>query len=82
MATNLVRFETDGQPRWGVVSGTQITPLAGDYETTAALIGQGENDWRAARRSSPAIGVGEVRILSPITSPAVSTAKARTTVST
>jgi 2-keto-4-pentenoate hydratase/2-oxohepta-3-ene-1,7-dioic acid hydratase in catechol pathway len=69
MATNLVRFETGGQPRWGVVSGTKIAPLAGDYETTAALIERGENDWRAARQGSPAIDVGEVKILSPITSP-------------
>ena len=69
MATNLLRFETDGQPRWGVVSGTQIAPLSGAYATTAALIEQGEMDWRAARIDSAAMNIGDVKILSPVTTP-------------
>ena len=69
MATNLLRFETGGQPRWGVVSGTQIAPLSGNYATTAALIEQGEMDWRAARIGSAAMDIGDVKILSPVTTP-------------
>jgi len=45
MATNLVRFELGGDlggpARWGVVSGSGVSPLAGDYATTAALIERG-----------------------------------------
>src|SRR5271166_3788823 len=69
MATNLVHFETAGQPRWGVVVGTQIAPLSGTYPTTAALIEEGESDWRAARQSVPSIDIGDVTILSPVTTP-------------
>ena len=69
MATNLLRFETDGQPRWGVVSGTQVAPLSGAYATTAALIEQGEMDWRVARIGSAAMDIGDVKILSPVTTP-------------
>jgi 2-keto-4-pentenoate hydratase/2-oxohepta-3-ene-1,7-dioic acid hydratase in catechol pathway len=69
MATNLVRFEAAGKPQWGVVLGTRIAPLADDYPTTAALIERGENDWRAARQSSPSIGINVVKILSPVTAP-------------
>jgi 2-keto-4-pentenoate hydratase/2-oxohepta-3-ene-1,7-dioic acid hydratase in catechol pathway len=69
MATNLVHFETAGQRRWGVVLGKQIVPLSGDYATTAALIEGGEADWRAVRRSAPSLDIGEVEILSPVTTP-------------
>src|SRR5271166_4569627 len=69
MATNLLRFETGGQPRWGVVLGTQVTPLSGNYATSAELIEQGEMDWRAARIGSAAMDIGDVKILSPVTTP-------------
>ena len=48
MAINLARFATDSGPRWGVVQRNGIVPLSGDYPTTAALIEQGEEDWRSA----------------------------------
>ena len=48
MATNLIRIQLDGAERWGVVTASGIAPLAGAYATTAALIEQGEADWRAA----------------------------------
>ena len=48
MATNLIRIQLDGAERWGVVTASGITLLAGAYATTAALIEQGEADWRAA----------------------------------
>ena len=40
-----------------------------DYPTTAALIEQGEEDWRSASRASAAIAFDPVRILSPVTAP-------------
>ena len=59
MATNLVRYELDGAPHWGVVSALGISPLDSVYPTTAALIDQGETDWRGASgraASLPSIG--------------------------
>ena len=53
MATNLVRFEKDGAAKWGVVAGSGASLLEGDYPSTAALIEQGEADWRAAKKRLP-----------------------------
>ena len=69
MAINLARFATDSGPRWGVVQRNGIVPLSGDYPTTAALIEQGEEDWRNASRASVAVAFDAVRILSPVTAP-------------
>jgi 2-keto-4-pentenoate hydratase/2-oxohepta-3-ene-1,7-dioic acid hydratase in catechol pathway len=69
VATNLVRFEAGSGPRWGVVMGTAIAPLAGDYPTTAALIEQGEADWRETRGRGPRIALSSTKILSPVTTP-------------
>ncbi len=69
MATNLVRFEAGEGPRWGVVTGTEIAPLARDYPTTATLIEQGEADWREACRRNARIAISSVKILSPVTTP-------------
>ena len=48
MATNSRATKLDGTAHWGVVSASGISPLDGVYPTTAALIEQGEADWRAA----------------------------------
>ena len=69
MAINLARFATDSGPRWGVVQRNGIVPMSGDYPTTAALIEQGEEDWRSASRASVAVAFDAGRILSPVTAP-------------
>jgi 2-keto-4-pentenoate hydratase/2-oxohepta-3-ene-1,7-dioic acid hydratase in catechol pathway len=69
MATNLAFFEVNGRRSWGVVSGTRISSLAGDYPTTAALIERGEADWRDARRRAPDLDIEQVTLLSPVTAP-------------
>ena len=69
MATNLVRFDNDGSARWGVVAGAGVSPLEGDYPTTAALIERGEVDWRAAKKRPPATSLDNISILSPVTAP-------------
>ena len=69
MATNLIRYEVDGTPHWGVVSASGIAPLDGAYPTTAALIGGGEADWRAAATKTPRMSIELVKILSPVTTP-------------
>ena len=69
MATNLVRYELDGAPHWGVASALGIAPLDGVYPTTAALIEQGEADWRAALGKAASVPIDSVKILSPVTAP-------------
>jgi hypothetical protein len=34
MAVHLVRFTSNGGPRWGVAQANGVAPLAGDYSTT------------------------------------------------
>jgi 2-keto-4-pentenoate hydratase/2-oxohepta-3-ene-1,7-dioic acid hydratase in catechol pathway len=69
VATNLVRFDAGSGPRWGVIAGAEISPLSGDYPTTAALIEQGEADWRGAPGRNARIAVDQVKILAPVTTP-------------
>ena len=69
MATNIARYETEGTAYWGVASASGISPLDGVYPTTAALIEQGEADWRAALGKAASVPIDSVKILSPITAP-------------
>ena len=69
MATNLIRIHLDGADRWGVVTASGITLLAGAYATTAALIEQGEADWRAASVRPAGISLDSAVVLSPVTAP-------------
>ncbi len=69
MATNLVRYELDGAPHWGVASVSGIAPLDGGYPTTAALIEHGEADWRLASAKAPSVSFEQAQILSPVTTP-------------
>ena len=69
MATNLARFELDRAERWGVVTPSGLSPLTDAYPTTAALIEQGEADWRAAAQRSASVPLDSVKILSPVTAP-------------
>jgi 2-keto-4-pentenoate hydratase/2-oxohepta-3-ene-1,7-dioic acid hydratase in catechol pathway len=69
MAINLVRFRLDGASQWGVASASGITPLEGDYPTTAALIEHGEADWRRASRRGARTQIESVELLPPVTTP-------------
>ena len=80
MAANLVRFASPAGPRWGVVRGTGVVPLAGDFPTTAALIEYGETT--GATRSRHQWRLMHARILSPVTTPCRSFARAPTIAST
>ena len=67
MAINLARLVSRAEPRWGIVRGGELIPLSGNYPTTAALIEQGENDWRSARAAL--IALDTLEFLSPVTTP-------------
>lgn len=70
MTTHLVRYTHADRTRWGVVKATRISPLEGDYPTTASLIAGGEGDWRAAASRTPTLAVSDVALVSPVTPPA------------
>jgi 2-keto-4-pentenoate hydratase/2-oxohepta-3-ene-1,7-dioic acid hydratase in catechol pathway len=69
MSINLVRYDADARPAWGVVAGTQVLPLAGEYATTADVLAGGVDDARE-RLASPdatSLSLDGVRVLSPVT---------------
>jgi 2-keto-4-pentenoate hydratase/2-oxohepta-3-ene-1,7-dioic acid hydratase in catechol pathway len=47
-----------------------IAPIAGTFATTAELIAQGAEHWRAAAAQPPTLGFDRVALLSPVTAPA------------
>lgn len=69
MPTSLVRMVHKERERWAVAVGDRLAPLEGDYPSTRALIEAGEADWRAAA-GRPTLDRFEVRLLSPVTTPA------------
>ena len=69
MAINLVRAAQGGDRFWGVVVPGGIAVLPTRFPTTAALIGGGEAEWRAAAGRGPDMRVADVTLLSPVTAP-------------
>ncbi len=69
MAISLVRFASEAGSRWGVALAAGVSPLSGAYSTTAALIEQGQDDWRSAASRSASIGFNAIELLSPVTTP-------------
>ncbi len=67
MATNLARFVSAAGPRWGIVRGTAVVPLSGDYLTTSALIERCASGWPAAQAEP--IALNDIELLSPVTTP-------------
>jgi 2-keto-4-pentenoate hydratase/2-oxohepta-3-ene-1,7-dioic acid hydratase in catechol pathway len=69
MATQIARLAQSGYAVWAVVVEGGFAVLPTRFATTAALIEQGEVEWRAARTRKPDIALGEARFLSPVTAP-------------
>jgi len=69
MVTHLARYRHHDTVRWGVVTGDAVSPLNGSYATTADLIADGEADWRNAASTTPRVGLDEIELLSPVTTP-------------
>ncbi len=69
MVVHLVRYRHEQHVRWGVLDGTAISPLDGDYDRTADLIERGESDWRSAAAKPGHLAFGDVDPLSPVTTP-------------
>jgi 2-keto-4-pentenoate hydratase/2-oxohepta-3-ene-1,7-dioic acid hydratase in catechol pathway len=66
MAIHVIRFEHQNRAQWGVVTKDQITPIPGEFATTADFI-KG-NDIDMLRKLGPGtIPVSAIRLLSPVT---------------
>jgi 2-keto-4-pentenoate hydratase/2-oxohepta-3-ene-1,7-dioic acid hydratase in catechol pathway len=66
MAINVVRFEHQGRTAWGVLRGTRITPVAGEFATTGEFIGAMPVAALKALQGTE-LDLAAVRVLSPVT---------------
>ncbi|MEN8722091.1 MAG: fumarylacetoacetate hydrolase family protein [Alphaproteobacteria bacterium] len=68
MALNIIRFEKDGTPAWGLVRNGMISVIDGDYPTTRAFIATFSNDTaKLAALPDGTIAEDAVTLLSPVT---------------
>ncbi len=67
MTLNILRYEHAGRTQWGVIRGTVITPIAGEFATTGDFIRQTSlPDLQAIKGNELDLSV--VKLLSPVTS--------------
>jgi 2,4-didehydro-3-deoxy-L-rhamnonate hydrolase len=68
MSTNLIRYSTGAAPTWGVVHGTDVLPLPGEYATTAEVLGQGVTVARSLLADADAgvVPLSSVRVRNPL----------------
>ncbi len=66
MALNILHYEFDGRRVWGVVRGTDVDPIEGDFATTAEFLAANPTD-RIAAGTGSGVPLHAVRILSPVT---------------
>ncbi|MDI9244628.1 fumarylacetoacetate hydrolase family protein [Marinobacter sp. CHS3-4] len=71
MSLNIVRFQRNNRSQWGILIGSQVVPLEVPCTSTGELIEMGRQTLKtAARDSMERIDVGDLELLSPITSEA------------
>lgn len=66
MALNVLHYRYQGRAQWGVIRAGLITPIPGDFPTTAAFL-QSTTVEALSGLAGPVIKVSEVEILSPVT---------------
>lgn len=66
MALNIIHFEYQQKARWGVVRSGKITPIAGEYASTADFL-KAVNIEELRQLRADEIDESQVRLLSPIT---------------
>jgi 2-keto-4-pentenoate hydratase/2-oxohepta-3-ene-1,7-dioic acid hydratase in catechol pathway len=67
MALNVLHYLYEGRAQWGVVRDCRITPIPGDFETTAQFIRSCPVEELAALKSENTIAESDVQWLSPVT---------------
>mgnify|MGYP001826931479 FL=1 len=69
MAINVVRYDDEGTPRWGVIHGDAVQTLSVDATSTATLMSEGlEAAYAAAANPVTDRLLSELKLLCPITS--------------
>jgi 2-keto-4-pentenoate hydratase/2-oxohepta-3-ene-1,7-dioic acid hydratase in catechol pathway len=63
---HVLRFEHSGSVQWGLLRNGGITPIPGDFPTTASFVQHADPD-RLARLGEPTLALGDVRVLAPVT---------------
>ena len=66
MALNVIRFQIQGVPQWGIVRNGQIMPVPGDFPTTGAFLAAHTIESLAPLQGST-IAEDAVELLSPVT---------------
>ena len=66
MALNVLHFKHHGRTQWGVIRKGRITPVPGEFATTAAFLAANPVE-HLATLSGSEIPEGEVELLSPVT---------------
>lgn len=66
MALNVIRFQIQGVPQWGIVRNGQITPVPGDFPTTGAFLTAHTIETLASVKGDQ-ISEDGVELLSPVT---------------
>ncbi|MGF6598932.1 2,4-diketo-3-deoxy-L-fuconate hydrolase [Paraburkholderia sp. GAS448] len=66
MALHVLQYRHHGRPQWGVVANGAITPIPGEFKTTAEFIEANPVE-RLFMLSGPTIPESEVQWLSPVT---------------
>lgn len=66
MALNVIRFQIQDVPQWGVVRNGQITPVPGDFPTTGAFLAAHTIETLASLKGEQ-ISEDSVELLSPVT---------------
>lgn len=66
MSINILRFEHQGRAQWGVLHGTRITPVPGEFPTTGDFI-RGTSIAELAALKGQELDRSAVRLLSPVT---------------
>ena len=67
MSINIIRYQRDGEIRWGVVEHETIHELSGRYATTGDFI-RAFSSTGLAKRSGTTVARSDVTLLSPVTS--------------
>lgn len=66
MVLNILRYEHAGRTQWGVIRGTVITPIPGEFVTTGDFIRQTSLSDLAALKGNE-LDLSTVKLLSPVT---------------
>ncbi|QCP52487.1 DUF2437 domain-containing protein [Trinickia violacea] len=66
MSVNIVRFEHQNHVQWGVIRGSQITPIPGTYATTGEFV-RNTSLAELAALDADTLALSAVKLLSPVT---------------